>query len=85
MFNSSNLFNWNLHKGSCQDVKSNCDRYDDAACKGIFEPWARAHCAKRCNLCGRFLFFSLSLCLFLLVFRSTAVFLKTTDGGKTGG
>ncbi|XP_060577230.1 uncharacterized protein LOC132734502 isoform X1 [Ruditapes philippinarum] len=40
-------------EGSCQDMKSNCDIYDDAACTGIFESWARAHCAKRCNLCDR--------------------------------
>ncbi|XP_045200329.2 uncharacterized protein LOC123554320 isoform X2 [Mercenaria mercenaria] len=37
--------------GSCQDRKTNCDRYDDAGCRGIFENWARHNCARRCNYC----------------------------------
>jgi hypothetical protein len=51
-----------FNKGSCQDVKSDCDKYVDAACIGVYEPWARAHCAKRCNYCGNlYLFIFLNL------------------------
>jgi len=35
----------------CGDMLEQCDYYEDNACVGLYEPWARAHCALRCGYC----------------------------------
>lgn len=35
----------------CDNKDSDCDYYNDESCVGIYESWARDHCALRCGYC----------------------------------
>ncbi|XP_045190733.2 uncharacterized protein LOC123547587 isoform X2 [Mercenaria mercenaria] len=39
---------------NCSDKLDNCLQYPDAKCVGIYEPWAKSHCAYRCGYCQDF-------------------------------
>lgn len=36
---------------ACQDVRNDCDNYDQEACNGVFKVWAMTNCARRCGYC----------------------------------
>ncbi|XP_053404251.1 mucin-5AC-like isoform X2 [Mercenaria mercenaria] len=51
IINSTNIDQGSGNLSDCRDMQDNCDYYEDNACVGVYEPWARAHCALRCGYC----------------------------------
>lgn len=51
IINSTNVDQGSGNVSDCRDMQDNCDYYEDNACVGVYEPWARAHCALRCGYC----------------------------------
>ncbi|XP_060603158.1 integumentary mucin C.1-like isoform X2 [Ruditapes philippinarum] len=51
IINSTNVDQGSGSLSDCRDMLDTCDYYEDSACTGLYEPWARAHCALRCGYC----------------------------------